>query len=314
MLGYVVTEQGELKVREFELYNGYYCGICKSIGRRFGQLPRMVLSYDAAFLAMVLASLSEGKEAVRREHCIVHPLRKKTVVLDESAVDYAADMMLILAYHKLDDDWRDDRNLLAGAGKVLTKNIYKKLVKNHSDKCIIIKSRLEEQISLEQLDCTGLDQVAEPFAKLMEEIVARDDQPMTAEAERTVRSLGYHLGKWIYLIDALDDLEKDGESGSYNPLLHQFQYDGKESMETFKHRISQRMEFNLLSCLAGLANAYQLLPVRRNQGILENIIYLGLLRKTETILGKNEKEETKADETGGEGEEIKEKNTNAESI
>ena len=109
MLGYVTIEKNELKVREFDMYQAYYCGICKSIGRRFGQLPRMVLSYDSVFLALVLAGLSEETDIVLQEHCITHHIKKKPVVFGNEALDYAADVMVILAYHKFLDDWKDER-------------------------------------------------------------------------------------------------------------------------------------------------------------------------------------------------------------
>ncbi|MCF0120394.1 MAG: hypothetical protein HUJ65_02040, partial [Oscillospiraceae bacterium] len=103
MLGYVKIDKGELKVREYEQYTGYYCGVCKSIGRRYGQLPRMVLSYDAAFLAIVLSALEESPDELSQEHCIAHWIQKKPVIRN-AAVDYAADVMLILAWYKLEDD------------------------------------------------------------------------------------------------------------------------------------------------------------------------------------------------------------------
>lgn len=291
MLGYVTADRPELKVREYELYGGYYCGVCKSIGRRFGQLPRLVLSYDAAFLALLLSSFAEGREMVSAEHCIVHPVKKKAVVYREDGVDYAGDMMLILAYYKLKDDWRDDKNPLAGAGMVLSKKIFKKLVKKYPDKCIMIKKHLDEQVQLEKEGCASLDQAAEPFAKLMEFVALPEHHGLTCGEAEELKRFGYHLGKWIYLIDAYDDLEKDRKKGAYNPLLRQFGCPQDTSIEAFQDKIKERMEFNLLSCLSGLARAYEALPVKRNQGILENIIYLGLFHKTEQILGKTEKAE-----------------------
>lgn len=302
MLGYVTADRPELKVREYELYGGYYCGVCKSIGRRFGQLPRLVLSYDAAFLALLLSSFTQGRERVFAEHCVVHPVKKKSVVYQEDGVDYAGDMMLILAYYKLKDDWRDDRNPLAGAGMVLSKKIFKKLVKKYPDKCIMIKKHLEDQIRLEKEGCASLDQAAEPFAKLMELVALPEDHGLTCEEAEELKRFGYHLGKWIYLVDAYDDLEADRKKGAYNPLLRQFECPEDTSVEAFQDRIKERIEFNLLSCLGGLAQAYEKLPVKRNQGILENIIYLGLFHKTEQILGKTEKAENE------------EKKENAESI
>ena len=92
MLGYVTIEKGELKVREYDVYQGYYCGICKSIGRRLGQVPRLALSYDAAFLALLLDSLTQNEIQLYYEHCIIHPIQKRPTLKENDAIDYAADM------------------------------------------------------------------------------------------------------------------------------------------------------------------------------------------------------------------------------
>ena len=118
MLGYVTVDKNELKVREWDVYQGYYCGMCKSISRRVGQLPRMVLSFDCVFLALILESLSENAEQISKEHCIMHHLEKKPVVFGSEALDYAADVMVILAYHKFRDDWQDEQKISALAGRM----------------------------------------------------------------------------------------------------------------------------------------------------------------------------------------------------
>ena len=121
MLGYVVPDKPELKIREFELYSGYYCGLCKSVKQRYGQLPRIVLNYDSVFLALVLGALGSNIENIKHERCPVHPLKKRTVVYNEAAVDYAADMMLLLAYFNLMDEKRDEGGIKPAAGVILLK-------------------------------------------------------------------------------------------------------------------------------------------------------------------------------------------------
>jgi hypothetical protein len=129
-----------------------------------------------------------------------------------------------------------------------------------------------------------MDMAAEPFAKLMEEVTAPGRFLKDEKEEKALRWIGYNLGKWIYLLDAYDDLEKDIEKGSYNPLIYQYQYD-KGSVLEFRERIRDRVEFNLTYSLNEIARAFELLDVKANKAILENIIYMGMLRKTEKILG-----------------------------
>lgn len=287
MLGYVTADKPELKMKEYEIYSGYYCGVCKSIGSRYGQLPRMVLSYDAAFLALLIAGLSGEADVPSREHCLVHPLKKKTIVRN-GAVDYAADVMLILAWHKLLDDAADEGKAYAKTAATALKGIYRKLEAARPVLCSKVKANLEALTELEKAKCASLDQAAEEFAKIMEAILEEAPVPENFRETAAMKSIGYHLGKWIYLIDAVDDIEENIESGAYNPLLYRFDYQLGE--EDFRGRIMETCRFNLFHYLGEIANAADLLPLKKNKGVIENIIYKGLLKKTEEITKEKEKE------------------------
>ena len=168
MLGYVKIDKGELKVREYEVYTGYYCGICKSIGKRYGQLPRMALSYDAAFLAVLLASLDGGSDTPCQEHCIAHPFMQKKTIIRNRAIDYAADVMLILAWYKLADDARDEGKAYARATMILLRRVFRKLRRKYPALCDGMESRLAELSELEDEKCASIDMAAEAFSKIME--------------------------------------------------------------------------------------------------------------------------------------------------
>ncbi|WP_027399316.1 DUF5685 family protein [Anaerovorax odorimutans] len=302
MLGYILPEKPELKVREYEMYSGYYCGICKSIGKRYGQIPRFTLSYDSVLLALILGGINSDAETIRTERCIVNPLKKRNIVYDNKAIDYAADLMLILAYFKLKDDFKDEKKITAALGSVLMKSSFKKILKNRSEKCNITKERLTELSILEKDNCDNIDPAAEPFAKLMEEVfdgesIFAEDKENDENVRLAFRKMGYHLGKWIYLIDAFDDIEDNAKNKVYNPLINQFKYDykSKETIEEFKARIANRVEFNLMCYLAEVAKAYENLNIKKNKGLIENIIYFGLHRKTEEVLGINKSTDEKGE-------------------
>jgi hypothetical protein len=163
MLGYVTIEKQEMKIREYEIYRGYYCGVCKSIGRRYGQIPRLALSYDAAFLALVLAGLDDGPDSVSMEHCIIHPVKKNTTVQNK-AIDYAADVMLILTWFKLQDDAKDENKVSAKTLLPLMKPLYKKIRRTRGLLCDEIAGHLTEMSRLEKEKCANLDQVSEAGA------------------------------------------------------------------------------------------------------------------------------------------------------
>lgn len=258
MLGYVKIDKGELKVREYEVYCGYYCGICKSIGRRYGQLPRMALSYDAAFLAILLASIEDAPDAPLQEHCVVHPIKKKTMIYNR-AVDYAGDVMLLLAWYKLLDDAKDENRFYAKATMVLLRSIYRDLRKQYPDLCKGIEENLAKLAALEQAKCDSIDQAADAFSQIMkiifqegvrtlyeaDAVTIEPEHPAKEHADpqfliETAGQIGWHLGKWIYLIDAVDDIEENLKNGSYNPLLYRFSYDASsETPEAFRNRIEQ---------------------------------------------------------------------------
>ncbi len=286
MQGYVVAEKSELKMYEYEIYSAYYCGICKSVGQRYGQIPRLTLNYDTVFLALTLSAISEDVPVIQKEHCIVHPLKKKNVFRESDAIDYAADTMLLLAYYKLKDDYADEKSLLAAFGQAIAKPLLSELFQTKSESCTKIEAFLSQLSDLEKQNSSSLDAVAEPFAKIME-LLFSENHLVTKNSDRLIlKQIGYHLGKWIYLIDAFDDLEKDINNKVYNPLLSRFEYKKEETLAVFKARIEEQVEFNLLQYLAEISKALTLLEIKQNKGILENIIYLGLLRQTDKVLQK----------------------------
>lgn len=335
MLGYVQVYKPDLKVREYEIYQGYYCGVCKYIGSEYGQLPRMALSYDAAFLACLLASVDETPDAPAQEHCVVHHIKKKTIIRNR-AIEYAGDVMLILAWYKLLDDAHDEGKRSAKATMRLYRGIHRKLVSKYPDLCEGIEWNLAVLGGLEDSKCASIDEVAEPFAKIMEVIFREGSRALypdgnaccdahsdagcdadfnagcdagenVEDLHETFAKIGYHMGKWIYLMDAVDDIEENIESGAYNPLLYRFDWRGCESCETafaeesaddFRARIREKVEFNLYHYLAVVSEQLPALDIKKNRGIIDNIVYFGMNRKTETVLDREEKSDVNSSTEG----------------
>ena len=314
MLGYVTCEKAELKVREYELYSAYYCGVCKSIGARYGQLARTVLSYDSVFLSMLLDGVSGKAPGVEEGSCLLHPVKGKNIA-SSKGIDFAADVMLILAWFNYLDDQNDKDTVSekGGAGEIAKatalkvagrslKKAYRDIEPKYPGLCEEIAGQLDELSALEKEKCTSLDEAAEPFANIMVKIFeagfehmadSSSDQDQAADADLKVAgSMGYHLGKWIYLMDAWEDLEKDIASGAYNPLIYRFgfiQDSETETAEGFRDRIRESVEFNLMTYLSMIGSAVDLLELKGNKGIIENIVFMGLLRRTEDALKAEEK-------------------------
>ena len=307
MFGYVTCDKAELKMKDWERYNAYYCGVCKSIGARYGQLPRMILSFDAAFIAVLLAGLTEEASAedggaggyrLGKERCIAHPVKEKLVVR-ESAVDYAADVMLLLAYYKMEDDRQDEHTVKAAAAGRYLRGAKERIERERASLGAVLAEQLARQSDLESQRCSSVDQAADPTGKIMEAVLAEGAQAVCsrdkdgdaatrlAVLQRVLAQLGYQLGRWIYLIDAADDLKDDIASGGYNPLKERFLYDpAGETKEDFSKRVHDDVERILLSCLADMTGSLDLLEIRRNQDIIRNVVQFGLLRQTDTVLEK----------------------------
>ena len=301
MLGYVKIYKPDLKIREYEIYNGYYCGICKYIGSEYGQLPRMALSYDAAFLAVLLESVNPEPDRPSQEHCIIHHIKDKTIIRN-AAIEYAGDVMLILAWYKLLDDIQDEGKGSAKALRLLLRGIHRRLRVKYQGLCDGIEINLVKLGNREKEKCDSIDRAAEAFSKIMEVIFeegARALYPAHDNLHETFAKAGYHMGKWIYLMDAADDIEENMESGAYNPLFYRFDFRGMasenpelagETSWQFRARIREQLEFNLYQYLSVLSEHAANLDIKKNSGIIENVIYFGMNRQTEELL--NRKDET----------------------
>jgi hypothetical protein len=299
MLGYVTPEKGELKLREFEVYGAYYCGICRAVGARCGPLPRLLLSYDFAFLAKLLASVFDAPDAISPFRCLAHPMKKRAVAEISPVIEYAADMMLLSAYYKLRDDRLDEGSLRGFAGEFLLRGVVRGICARRPRKSRAIDACIQELGRLEKEACASFDRAAEPFARLMGEMLDYDGLPSasvnasarTESLRRAFRLIGRNLGKWIYLIDAYDDAEEDLRRGAYNPLALCYGYglseNAGESAAAFRARIAERVRLSATLYLSELAEIAALLPIKKNRGILENIMYMGLLRRTEEIVSED---------------------------
>ncbi|MGI6161565.1 MAG: DUF5685 family protein [Christensenellales bacterium] len=258
MFGYIRPYKPELKIKEYELFRAHYCGVCLSASRRCSQPVRLALSYDCAFLATVISSAGTPYE-IKARGCIANPFKKKPVAFGES-VDFAADINAILAYHKLRDDRLDGRTAIASAAMLAMRRGYKKAAARRPDADAAIIKRLDELWRLEKAGCSEPDEVAECFGRMLEDVVSIGLPDNVAAAD-----LAFNMGRWIYLIDALDDFDEDAEKRQYNVLGKKF---------TDRGSAFEGIRFNLETSL-GMAGEALAKMEPDNEGLLGNIIYLG---------------------------------------
>ncbi|RDY22572.1 hypothetical protein CHF27_012675 [Romboutsia maritimum] len=272
MFGYVKVNKMDLTFREYEHYRGYYCGLCKYLKDNHGEISRLSLNYDITFLILILTSVYRPKHTVIEEGCIVNPFKKKKKIINE-ITEYAASMNVLLTYYKLEDNLNDD----GGIKDILAYNIYKGKLKlayeKNPDKANFIKEQLENLNKLEKDKDTNIDKVSNTFGELMGEIFAYKKD----EYEQNLRQIGFNVGKYIYLLDAYEDLDKDYEKGRYNPFI-----DYINKKEDLKERVDKLISISL----GMLAQGVDDLNIKVNRGIIENIVYSGVYLRYKNILEK----------------------------
>ena len=288
MFGYIAPLKSELKIREFEVYNAYYCAICHAVKRRYGETPRLTLTYDAVFIALLAAGLTGGPAELSYKafRCFNNPAKKRNEVMPSASVDYAADVMVLLAWLSLKDGKEDRdqgsffKDAMTAAGEAVMRRFGRRAAVSLGGKADVCCECAEEQQSIEAAGTDSIDRAADPTGRLMAELLDFTDAPdlkwrlagaPLPELSQALRGLGYHLGRYIYIIDAVDDLEKDRKTGAYNPLLLK-----PETPEALKTVIS--LDLARLGELAGL------LPLACHNSIIDNIVYLGLHARTDEVL------------------------------
>ena len=260
MFGYISASLKELDPAMRARYSSIYCGICRRIREQASQTARLTLSYDMAFLALLLMSLYEPEEQLGPNACILHPIKKRPWV-DSPYVRYAADMNVALAYYNCLDDWQDDGKRTAKfMADKLEKN-YPDIVRRYTRQCDAIEGCITQLSRLEKENCTNPDEVAGCFGQLMGELLVYEEDLWAP----TLREMGMALGRFIYLADAAVDYRKDAKKQKYNPYL---------AMGTGEDW--PRWEEYLVLAMGRCAEYYERLPLVQDKAILDNILYSGV--------------------------------------
>lgn len=260
MFGYVSANYGELSKEQRTRYGAVYCGICRRIGQQSGELARLGLSYDMAFLALLLMSLYEPEERGGKGRCLPHPVTAHPWV-DNIYVRYAADMNVALAYYNCLDDWEDEKKHSA---KLLADVLRKRLPpieKAYPRQCQAIRRTISALSELEKAGCGNPDEPAGVFGDLMGELLTFEEDLWAKD----LRHMGMALGRFIYLLDAALDYDRDEKKHRYNPYL---------AMGLGKDW--QRWEDYLVLTMGRCTEYYEKLPLVQDKALLDNILYSGV--------------------------------------
>ena len=274
MFGYIVANEPELKIGEYRLYRSYYCGLCRDLKDRYGSVSQLTLSYDTTFLSFLLTCLYEPEEKAGQTRCIAHPFEEHPTRRNEFT-QYCADITVLLSYWSCLDNWADERSLKSRAMAGLLEGRFRLASERRQDEAEAIEKQLKVLHDLEKEGCQDLDLVSGAFGELMAELFAERED----EWSPTLRKMGFYLGKYIYLLDAYDDLDKDRERGAYNVLL-------SRCHETdFDDRCMRILTMMMAEC----CSAFETLPIVENLGILRNILYAGVWTRFDEIRDRRSK-------------------------
>ncbi|MBE5811429.1 MAG: hypothetical protein E7318_10920 [Clostridiales bacterium] len=284
MFGYVRPNLADMSQEAQARYRAHYCGLCHTIGDRHGQAARMTLTFDLAYLTIFLGSLYEPEEVSGEGRCVPHPVKKHAWVRSR-VTDYAADMTIALTYHKLMDDWQDDRNIAAKGASAVLKKAYIRVKADWPRQCKTIERTLANLSQVEKRRDLSPDAAARCFGELMAELFVMQEDYWSG----ALRAFGYSLGRYIYLLDAACDADKDAKKGSYNPVL-------------LMEKKPEDMRDTLEMVLGDASAAFEKLPLIQDEEILRNILYSGVWLGYNEYLHKKDKKMMKESEVKGHGE------------
>lgn len=277
MFGYVVIDREALSDENKKIYQAYYCGLCQNLKHHYGAKGQMLLNYDITFLQLLLTGLYEPKEEVEESFtCHLHPFKKRQIRKNE-ILDYASSMNVLLAYHNLQDDWHDDKNVAKKTFASMIKKDYLEAKHLYPRQAKAVESYLERLAEYEKCNCQNMDLVAGLTGEMLGELFAMKDDEWYDE----LKTLGMYLGKFIYMMDAYEDVDDDIKHGHYNPLTN-LRKDRTQDFETV-------MLLMLTSMISECAKSFERLPILLHADILRNIIYSGVWMKYNYIRAKKEK-------------------------
>lgn len=288
MFGFVVADAGALSEKEKERYRAVYCGLCLALRDRYGQLSRACLTYDLTFFVLLCNSLHEPAETQGASHCMMHPTPAAPRPWARSAwTDYAADLSVALAYHKVLDDVADDGDLKARAAERLLAGAYERARACIPEQCAEIERAMAAIRAIEEAGRSNADALSggagtacdSPFsADATDAVLAFDPDAAAHEFGRmlgrlfahnqgfwaeTMEELGRGLGRFIYLMDAAVDFADDAASGSYNPFVAL----GSDA---------EAMRATLALAAADAAVPYERLPLVQDAHLMDAILYSGI--------------------------------------
>lgn len=280
MFGYVIPNKNNMYIKDFNVFQAYYCGLCKALSRSGSQLSRLCTNYDTTFYNALLHSLTDTEVKIERKLCLING-KKKPVIVTDDLTRKVADLSVLLVYYNALDDVHDGKKSRAAVVGVLAAR-KRAAARRLKEADALMKESFRKLDILEKRNSAQLDLVADCFASLM-----RDVTRTLIPTDEHIDAFMYNLGRLVYFFDAVDDVEKDAKKGRYNPLIAAY---GKcDTKAEFLEKNAQELDFLLRSTYNKLVGAYNHMHIVVSEGMLSNTVYLGLNMQMERLLKGDDK-------------------------
>ncbi len=284
MFGYVRPYKTMMLVGEYEEYKAVYCTLCRTLGKRYNVFTRMALNYDLTFYTLLCLDLTKTCPKVRKGRCVVNPMKRCNYISEENqAYHKGAALTVLMTYHKILDNIKDESFFKSLSSRMLMpfiKGSAKKAAKDYPSFDLALKEMTKRQNEIEKSENPCIDECCEPTANALSKIFSEIDE----EQKLVLSQIGYFLGRWIYLMDAADDLQKDFKDKAFNPLINYFELKGEIIEEEKLKEAEEKANEMLNNNAAMLSSSVNLLSSFRYGGITENILKLGLAQIQKEIL------------------------------
>ncbi|MEG2676008.1 MAG: DUF5685 family protein, partial [Clostridia bacterium] len=284
MYGYVIPDKPNMYIKDFSLYKAFYCGLCKSIGKKCGQCMRFGTNYDMTFLNILAHAVADKDIVIANETCILNPVKKKSIVKNDDLTEKIVDINTILLHYKCVDDVIDNHS----AGKkfvdsAVIKKHYNRAKKNFGQLDEYLNAKYVELRKLEKENCASVDIVADKFALMLQQV---GKYAFGEKNSAPLDNIMYNIGKWIYCADAIDDIDDDNKKGKYNMFLVGYDYKDKH---TFLADKGEELNFVLMSCYKSICDSFDQIKLNKFEGVVTNILWYGILESTKEILRREQK-------------------------
>ena len=282
MFGYIRPFVPDLRVRENEYYRAIYCGLCRSLGKCTGCASRFTLNYDFVFAALFRMAVCGEVPKLSGYRCAANPTQKQLVAEPCESLNFAARAGILLSYEKALDDTIDEKGSKRHKAKLLLTSL-SGMEKNASaalpGASEALRKSLSELSEVEKQAVPSVDIPADIFGKALADLLSYG---LEGDQKRLTFSAGRNLGRWLYIIDAADDLEGDIKAGRFNPFALLY---GEDKLDEEK----RGEVFNALTAeLMKLDSTFDLIEQKDEQreifGLLGNIIHLGMPDAAQRVL------------------------------